>query len=106
MRWLTFVLLKRGGGTAQHCLIYLCLLPWWFSEKKVRGAINSSNLIYIYICYLGVRGAAEEQLAERQRLTVTSTDQRPLAMRSVHFPFDCDAFLQMIPKLNQEIDIV
>ena len=53
-----------------------------------------------------MRGAAEEQLAERQRLTVTSTDQRPLAMRSVHFPFDCDAFLQMIPKLNLEIDIV
>ena len=53
-----------------------------------------------------MRGAAEEQLAERQRLTVTSTDQRPLAMRSVHFPFDCDAFLEMIPKLNQEIYIV
>ena len=53
-----------------------------------------------------MRGAAEEQLAERQRLTVTSTDQRPLAMRSVHFPFDCDAFLEMIPKLNQKVDIV
>ena len=61
---------------------------------------------HIYVCYFGVRGAAEEQLAERQRLTVTSTDQRPLAMRSVHFPFDCDAFLEMIPKLNQEIYIV